>query len=70
MSWLNLYIADRVVWAKISEPDFNRHFGSAISPAMFIFDSDGILKGKIRGEVKLAKMLALAGQFKTNLNDL
>jgi len=69
MRWLNLFAADRVVWATISEPDFNRHFGSAISPSMFIFDSAGILRCKIRGEVKLAKILAFADQFNTSLDN-
>jgi hypothetical protein len=69
MRWFNLFTADRVVWARITEYDFIRHFGSAISPAMFIFDAHGILKSKIRGEVKLAKMLALVGKFKTSFDD-
>ncbi len=58
LQWPKFACAQHVVWAYISESEFKRHFGRAISPSIFIFDESGILRQKIRGEVKLDKILA------------
>lgn len=57
MRWLNLFTSDQVIWAKVSEANFARYFGTALSPAMFIFDGKGVLKKKIRGEVKVETVI-------------
>jgi len=56
--WLNLSAWEQVTWARMVKSDFTAHFGPGVSPSLFIFDEKGVLKTKIRGEVKIEKIIA------------
>mgnify|MGYP001321865132 CR=1 FL=1 len=56
LRWPNLSHAVNITWARVDEGDYKRCFGTAISPAYFIFDSQGRLTAKLRGEIKLDRL--------------
>jgi len=58
LRWPELSRAENFIWARLEEKQYARHFGAAISPCFFIFDHEGVLREKIRGEIKLEALLA------------
>ncbi len=58
LHWLNLVSSEDVTWGWADRNSFKSAFGAAVSPSLFAFDGQGRLKSKIRGEVKIEKILA------------
>ncbi|HOT98638.1 MAG TPA: hypothetical protein PLN61_06275 [bacterium] len=58
LRWPALSRMENFIWARLDEKQFSRHFGAAIAPSFFIFDHEGVLRDKIRGEIKLEALLA------------
>lgn len=58
LHWLNLVSSEDVIWGLADRQSFKVAFGAAVSPSLFAFDGQGRLKSKIRGEVKIEKILA------------
>ena len=58
LRWLNLASSERVKWCRAGRAVFKSAFGGTVSPSLFAFDGQGRLKNKIRGEVKIEKILA------------
>lgn len=58
LRWPLLSCAENVIWVRLEEKQYTRHFGAAISPCFFIFDHNGVLREKIRGEIKLEALLS------------
>lgn len=58
LRWRRLAAAESVTWGWVNGSEFISQFGNGISPSSFVFDIDGHLVYKIRGEVKLTKILA------------
>lgn len=58
LRWPALSRAENFHWVCLDEKQYARHFGAAISPSFFIFDNEGTLREKIRGEIKLEALLA------------
>jgi len=57
LRWPLLARAENILWVHLDEKQYQRHFGAAISPSFYIFDQDGLLREKIRGEIKLDALL-------------
>ena len=53
LRWPALSSTKNIIWARLDEQEYQHRFGAAISPSFFIFDQRGLLKEKIRGEIKL-----------------
>ncbi len=58
LRWSALSRAENFIWIRLEEKQYTRHFGAAISPCFFIFDHEGVLREKIRGEIKLEALLS------------
>lgn len=58
LRWLNLVSSEDVIWGWADRKSFKSAFGAAVSPSLFAFEGQGRLKSKIRGEVKIEKILA------------
>ena len=57
LRWPLLARAENILWVHLDEKQYQRHFGAAISPSFYIFDQDGLLREKIRGEIRLDALL-------------
>lgn len=58
LQWPALARAKNVTWACMAVQDFKRGFGSPVSPSFYIFNAQGLLQEKIKGEVKLERLIA------------
>ena len=57
--WNVLAQARNVQWGIVDKDEFKNDFGSMVTPYIFFFNKSGKLSNKIRGEVRLAKILSL-----------
>jgi len=55
--WNTLAHAKNVHWGIVNRNEFKKKFGSILFPYIFLFDKSGELCFKIKGEVKLQKIL-------------
>jgi hypothetical protein len=59
VAWPRLARSDRVVWGTVRSAEFARAFGTALTPAMFVFNARGRLVRKVVGETKLGPIVAM-----------
>ena len=59
MQWNDLGNANNVHWGTVERDVLKKRFGSTVMPSIFFFDKGGALYNKIRGEVKLLKILSI-----------
>ncbi len=55
--WPRLARSEHVTWGTADREIFAHHFGTAMTPALFLFDATGRLTGKWLGETKLELLL-------------
>ena len=53
--------AENVNWGIVNKKEFKSKFGSMVLPSIFLFDKSGKLINKIRGEVKIDKIIENLG---------
>lgn len=54
--WPGLAESERVVWAVVDVDTFKDRFGTLATPAIFVFDREGVLRKKFVGETKLGAL--------------
>ena len=55
--WPHLARSEQVTWGTVDRDVFAHHFGTVMTPALFLFDATGKLAGKWLGETKLELLL-------------
>ena len=55
--WPRLARSEQVTWGTVDRDVFAYHFGTVMTPALFLFDATGKLVGKWLGETKLELLL-------------
>ena len=55
--WPQLATSDKVEWGIVNKQEFKRVFGTLFVPYLFFFNEYGILYEKMRGEVRIKKVL-------------
>lgn len=55
--WPRLARSEHVTWGTVDRDVFAHHFGTVMTPALFLFDATGKLVGKWLGETKLELLL-------------
>ncbi len=58
-AWPGLTSSDRITWGTVPSAEFERAFGTARVPALFLFDAHGRLRHKVVGETKLGFIVAM-----------
>ena len=53
--------AENVHWGIVNKKQFKENFGSMVLPSIFLFDKPGKLINKIRGEVRIEKIITMLG---------
>ena len=62
-TWPVLSQANNVSWGIVKRNHFKELFGSFAYPTSYIFNQSGILSHKIRGEIKIEKLLSIIKDF-------
>ena len=55
--WPCLATATNAMWGTVSAEDFDRDFGSRVTPGIYLFDSAGVLRHKTIGTVETSLLL-------------